>query len=562
MASVDGSKSVQESSDDGSQLECSPCDYGGVKKAAQYYCPQCQDYLCDACKSVHQNISSTRSHKIVSGNLMPTKQDNKTNEGIKHAVQCPCSGKDITIYCKDHNDVICVDCKTLKHRNCNSSTIDEASADLGTADSNATKERMKALKSKLEKLQQRRSEDAEKLTAKSAECRDIVEGLKRELIKKIEEFADTAVNDITKCDREQRLTIEQHLHTCSTALNRMELDYKPFEEAMTAGINPLIFVHNLQLKKTLEQVDSILQDLGKEVKEPDISFDFNETLRMTDIQSLGVVRSTTVKDARPVIADMKIKSVEKVDVKFQGDQSKPYISGSLFMPNGELILCDNSNCSVKVLNSDFTKKEQLKLPSNPWDLCLIVTGEVVISQPGAKSLLFMKVVPKLQSGSSITLDQSCYGVAVRDGFIYVSFNNGEIRVIDRTGQPQRNVYSGFSFKHPYYISVMPTGILYISESTGNNIRVLKDGKEISNYSNAGISKPRGMYIDGAGNILVCEYSSHNLRVIDAKGQTSKVLLSGTDGLSSPNTVSVRPNDNTLIVGGYKPTLLVCKMVVS
>ena len=109
---------------------------------------------------------------------------------------------------------------------------------------------------------------------------------------------------------------------------------------------------------------------------------------------------------------------------------------------------------------------------------------------------------------------------------------------------------------------MPTGMLYVSEHNGNNIRVLKDGKEISNYSNAGISYPKGMYIDGAGNIIVCEYSTNNLRIIDTKGQTSKVLLSGTDGLDRPCTVSVRPNDSTLIVGGRMKTLVVCKMVES
>ena len=422
MESVDGSKSIQKSSDDGSQFVCSPCAYEGAKKEAQYYCPQCPDYLCDSCKSVHQKISSTRSHKVVSGSLIPKKSENKTSEGIKQRVQCPCNGeKDVTIYCKDHIKVICVDCKTLKHRNCNSSTIDEASADSDTIDTTTTKERMKTLKAKLEKLQQRRNVDAENLTAKSAECRDIVDVLKRELMKKIEDLADKSLDDLTKCDREQRLTIEQHLHTCSTALNRMELDYKAFEEAVNAGINPLIFVHNLHLNKTLEHVDSILHDLDTEVKELVISFDFNETLRMTDIQSLGVVRSATVKDTHPEIADMKIKSVEKVDVKFPADQSNPGISGSLFMPNGELILCDSNNCSVKVLNSDFTQKEQLKLSSYLWDLCLVESDEVVISQPNAKSLLFMKVVPKLQTGSSITLDQACRGVAVKDGLIYAAF---------------------------------------------------------------------------------------------------------------------------------------------
>ena len=190
--------------------------------------------------------------------------------------------------------------------------------------------------------------------------------------------------------------------------------------------------------------------------------------------------------------------------------------------------------------------------------------EIVITQPWANSLLFMKVVPKLQVGSSTSLDQTCYGVAVHNGLIYVSFSNGEIRILDRTGQQQRNVYSGFSFKGPLYISVMPTGMLYVSEYSGDNVRVLKDGKEMTNFSSAavGISRPTGMYIDGAGNILVCELSSHNLRLIDAKGKTSKVILSGTDGLCNPRTVSVRPNDNILIVGGCAETLVVCKMSAS
>ena len=564
MASIGGSKSIHESSDDGSGFECSPCDYEGIKIVAIFYCPQCQDYLCDSCKSAHQKISASRSHKVVSGSSMPRKQENKAHEEIKRNVQCACNGKDIEFYCKDHNKVMCVDCKTLKHRNCKASTVDEACGDLVTTDINETKERMHAFKTKLESLRQSRNEDAENLTIQAAGCRDKVEEFKVELILKIEELTNTALTDIANSDREQRQTIEQHINTCSTALNRMEIDYKPFEEAVTAGMNSLIFIHNLQLKKTLEQIDNILQDIASQAKAPGISFEFNEFLKVTNAQSLGVVRSTSTmaKDTRPVIADMKIKSVEKLDVRLPCDRQTPWITGSLFLPNGELILCDNFNTSVKVLNSDFTQKEQLKLSSPPWDLCLMENDEIVITQPNTKSLLFMKVVPNLQTGSSITLDQSCYGVAVEDGLIYVSFGNGKIRILDRTGEQQKNVYSGFSFQTLYYICVMPTGMVYVSEYSGDNVRVLKDGKEISNYNKAGIRGPMGMYVDGAENILVCEYNSHNLRLTDAKGQTSKVLLSGTNGLQSPYTVCVRPNDNTLIVGGHVQTLFVCKMVVS
>ena len=560
MASVDGSKSVQVSSDDGSQFDCSPCDYEGVKRKAKYYCPQCHDYLCDSCKSVHQKISATRKHLVVFGSLMPTKREDKSNEDIKSRFQCSCNRKDVTVYCKDDNEVMCVDCKTLKHRNCRSSKIEEACAGLDTADTNSTKERMKAVKTKLEILQQKRTEDTENLTANIAECRDIVINYKKELMKKIEELTDNALDDLAKCDSKQRLIIEQHINTCSTALHTMELDYEPFEEATISGMKPLMFVRNLQLKKTIDHVDHILQEIEKEVKKPGVSFSYDETLRMTKIKSLGIVKSTAVKDARPVVADMGIQSITQVDVKSQSDQREPWISGSLFMPNGELILCDRINVSVKVLNTDFTQKEQIKMSSRPWDFCLMETDEIVVTQPDAKSLLFMKVVPKLQTGSSLTVDQNCRGVAVKDGFIYVSFDNGEVRLIDRAGQQQRNIYSGFRFKTPYYISVTQTGLLYVSEHDGHNIRVLKDGKEISNYSNAGLREPLGMYIDGAENILVCEFSSNNLRIIGINEQVSKVLLSGSDGLNQPYTISFRASDRTLMIGGWaQHKLIVCKM---
>ena len=559
MASVDGSKPVQDSSDDGSKIQCSPCDYDGVKKGAKHYCPQCQSYLCDSCKSTHQKFSSTRKHQPISGNLMLIKHENNSysSEDAIKSMQCSCNGKNVSIYCKEHNEVLCLECKALKHRTCNSSTIDEACADSETIDNNATKERMKTVEMKLEILQQRRNKDVETLSTKTAECRHIVKGLKRELMKRIEELSDIAPDDIEKCDREQRLGIEQHLHTCSTAFNRMKLDHKQFEEAVTSGKHPLIFVYNLQLKKTLEQVDRILKDVEKEVKEPGIIFDLNERLRMTDIKSLGVVRPTAIlEDTRPVIAGMKIKSLEKVDVKFPGDQYVPGITGSLFVSNGELILCDARNSSVNVLNTDFTRKERIQLKWAPWDLCLIEDDEIVISQPTPKSLLFMKVVPKLQAGSSIVLDQVCRGVAVKDGLIYVSFDNGEIRILDRTGQQQRNVYSGIKILSPVYISLTSTGTLYVSENDGNTFRVLRDGMEIFK---SGIECPRGIYIDGAGNIFVCQYFSHSIRVIDSNGQTIKVLLSETDGLKYPYTVNVRPNDNTLIVGGSSEQLVVCKM---
>ena len=67
----------------------------------------------------------------------------------------------------------------------------------------------------------------------------------------------------------------------------------------------------------------------------------------------------------PVIEIMKLETVEKVNIKFGDDQTiMPGITGSLFMPNGELILCDESNSSVYMLDTDLTQKESLSCHPN------------------------------------------------------------------------------------------------------------------------------------------------------------------------------------------------------
>ena len=254
---------------------------------------------------------------------------------------------------------------------------------------------------------------------------------------------------------------------------------------------------------------------------------------------------------RPVIADMSVKLSRRVGFQDSSDSSDPLISGSVFMPNGELVLCDWNNESIKVFSIDFILKEQTKLASKPWDIDITTDDEVVISFPYSKSLMFLKVSPRLRLGSSIKLDQECRGVAVDDGSIFVSFSSGEVRILDRAGNQLKNIYNSLNFSRPYYISVPKPGMLLVSEHGANTIRMLRNGKEVYSYKHSGLINPCGMYIDGEENVFTCGYRSHNVHVIDSNGKHKKIFRTADD----PHTISFRPSDNTLIVVGIKGLLV-------
>ena len=251
----------------------------------------------------------------------------------------------------------------------------------------------------------------------------------------------------------------------------------------------------------------------------------------------------------PVIADMSVKSSRKVDVRDPSDNYDPVITGSVFIPNGELVLCDYNNKSAKVLSVDFTLKEQTKLVSRPWDIDIMADDEVVISLPHSKALIFLKVFPKLQLGSSIQLDQACRGVAVDGGSIFVSFDNGEVRILDKAGNQLKNIYSSPKFSLPYYISVPWPGMLYVSDHAAHTMQMLNNGKEVYSFKHSELKFPLGMYIDGAENVFICSYTSHNVHIIDKTGKHKKIFLTANDGLNYPYTISFRSSDNTLVVGG-------------
>ena len=329
MASVDGSKSVHESSDESSGFDCGPCRYDDEKKEAVIYCLQCEDYLCSSCRSTHRKLPGSRNHQVVTGSAMPRKGTSKTETSSQIvAVKCSCNCKDVTIYCKDHNEVVCEDCQRLKHRTCQSMSIDDAFTQVKLQDKEATLKTVQELKEKVEKLKADRNDDNEKLEIQSSECRRKIKEYSQNLKQQIEKLEKSTLNEVAKYDTEQRQKIEQHIGTCRTAVTKLDLDSELLTSTPSTE-NNLLFIHYLQLTKTIEHVENALKNMESETIKQILDFESDTTIIRADAKSLGTVRSTGQKrtigitTSRPVIADMSVTSSRKVDVKHPSDGNDP-----------------------------------------------------------------------------------------------------------------------------------------------------------------------------------------------------------------------------------------------
>ena len=85
MNSVDGTKGVQVFSDEKFAIDCDPCEYNQISKKAAAYCQECEEYLCEPCRNVHEKLKTTLSHKLLSGELMPPKQSARKKVSFRYS---------------------------------------------------------------------------------------------------------------------------------------------------------------------------------------------------------------------------------------------------------------------------------------------------------------------------------------------------------------------------------------------------------------------------------------------------------------------------------------------
>ena len=291
--------------------------------------------------------------------------------------------------------------------------------------------------------------------------------------------------------------------------------------------------------------------------------------------------------------DLKVKSSCKVNIKHPQDEDSPRISSCAFLPNGELLLVDHQNCSLKLLDRALVLQNSFVLsPNKPWDVSVVDSSTVVVTFPLAKKIQFIQILPSFSMGRSVKFDKECKGVAVSAEYICVTCHNndevkkkedwtpGEMCILDLRGNEIRRIQvrndrilgliktgrKKKRFIKPNYVAVNRDGsTTYVSDCATDTITALTaTGDILFQYTRPDsddLWAIKQMSIDSQYNILVCGYDISNVQIITEAGQKYKTMLISTDGLDRPEGIAYRSSDGTLVVGCFRQDdLYVFKMV--
>ena len=576
MASVDGSRSYLAGSDEVIQDACGPCKDDGETKEANYFCEPCNVHLCFDCRNDHKTFKATKNHSIVSAH-QPQRTGSASPKGA-YRILCGCNQKQaVEVYCEMHDDVVCPTCKTVKHRNCKTCPIKDKVDEHTQKQFKESMVKAKSLKAEIESCIQNGEANRKSIDKYKDKCKKDISAFRIEINKILDKMEEDIIETIDKTAKQSLLVLEKQIADMTASLEALNTDLDVIDNANKTNRDEIMFSAKVKISKSMSEYNDLIQDIRKGMKRPQLEFHRNKKLTdllQYDVDGLGRIEPSETGSTHQdhvVILDMKAKSTKEVNIKLPDDDKGPFITGCTFLPKGHILLCDNKNMKMKLLDSDMYVKKSLRLSDNPWNNAAVGENEAIITFSNTENndIQYIYTQPDLKLGKKITLPDKCRGLQVINDEIYTvchkDSGHDEIWRLDRAGYiMSKIVLTRSSSDESYYLGVCLAGSsprVYLTNWFNSRVTCFQlDCKMVYQYEDKKrLEQHNGIYVDSAGNSIVCGYSSQNVVVITADGRKHGELLTSKD-IKWPMCIDYRPEDNTLIVGcWYSSKLFVCKL---
>ncbi|XP_052778301.1 uncharacterized protein LOC128215770 [Mya arenaria] len=228
-------------------------------------------------------------------------------------------------------------------------------------------------------------------------------------------------------------------------------------------------------------------------------------------------------------------------IRTQKDKKICSVTGVDVLPDGRVLLADETNCNVKLFDQNGVLISWLDLPSEPWDVACIEEYEAAVTCPYTKTVHLMIVHVPLNSHKVIELDKRCFGIAYFKSEFYVALEN-EVRVIDYDGKTIHKIITDPSKRKLFSLSIQRSlfraaryvavdtnnlsGILHVSDMAKSCVTTLdRRGGVMSKLRLGESGTPLGVSTRDRGQLYVCQTPDKLVSInIGEHGNHIKTLL--------------------------------------
>ncbi|XP_053401727.1 uncharacterized protein LOC128557719 [Mercenaria mercenaria] len=543
MAAKDGDNASDEIIDS----KCSVCAGKNIKREAEKYCVECQDYYCIPCTDTHKTFPALRGHKLLdkadfsTHGLQSSLPSFPTERCLIH------KAKLLDMFCKNHDEVVCATCVAINHRACRDihSVPDEADNLYKQSASDQTKKELLASKKALDDIRKTKQQLLSDLKKQKQRATDSIITYRKELEAELKRLKTESLKEVDAQYNSMERGLQNEIKEAEQHIDALEQSAAKLQKSEGNKAQEFVCVKTAQ-KKIL----TAKRSTSKKQTEVKISFSADMEVKnyLKQLKSFGQV-SAAEATYQPRNTMYKVKQKSNIDIRLTEDKCSCSIFGSCFTEDGSLLLADSKNNKLKYLDvSTDTIINDLDLEAEPTAVCLTSEQEAAVSLNN-KTIQFVSLGDKMATTRKLKMGHNCYGLAFYDGKFFISNEDETVYIHDINGTMLHKVTADQS-GNPIFSDIKHVSVgtnrdrVYVTDNDTGVITLDIQGNYLSTFTDPDLVYPQGVCTDKRGNILVSGYGSSNIVQISEDSKT-KIGILKTE--IYPLSVCFDPYQNRLVV---------------
>ncbi|XP_062609433.1 E3 ubiquitin-protein ligase Midline-1-like [Saccostrea cucullata] len=507
---------------------CEPCQGKGESlKAASHWCVNCQEGLCAFCIDQHKSMKLLKDHEIV--DIFSLKPEHVFDE--ESTTTCSFhSEKELDLFCVDHACLVCVTCVALDHRKCrNVKHVDEVEVekDLGINLNNLLDE-VEECAQYADSVIQFKGENKKKLMKEKRQATEKVAAKVKEFKMALDTLETKAVQQIEKVHQGEMDLLDEQIARYRKMMNSLIDRKEKLDSSIKRNIKGHILFHAPAAAelKTCTEREFVSDKNANKQRSYNYTFspDFEEKALAGKVVGHLTAHDNKIKVADPPkhksLSDSAVEKLSQFSGSISSDQKVCNFTGAVYMENGNIVLADNENGSLKLFSQDGKFKHSLSCGDvkfdAPWDMTSIDGDHIAVTFPHRKKVRIYRVRESIAPVRYFETYGACRGIAFhKDGFIVTFSEMGKfkaaIKFIDKRGKISKILHgdkTGINkLKGPYYISSRPDekGRFFVTDIRQHMLLVVNPDQtmELVLQDEVNLKGAAGVEVDIDGNVYIC-----------------------------------------------------------
>ncbi|KAL3886979.1 hypothetical protein ACJMK2_026935 [Sinanodonta woodiana] len=550
---------------------CDPCTSEKRSIIAMGLCVECREYLCEDCINSHKRVRAVKSHRVLSMHDISKHPDVITHLNVSSNCTIH-TDKQIEYFCKDHKTVCCVKCSIIDHRSC-SEMVDLKTSTKTVLDEDPRDlvEILTRIEGYLMSYMQRNKSNINRLETQTNEIVSSIKNVRAQ----INELFDTIENEVKQKGRhlyeEEFLKLNDMNQKCQSQLTAVQGSRQLLDAILRLGNETQVFLTARQIKMQLTNYWEQIVKKYKTIESKEKTLTLHESLKT--LMSLAADQLATFQtkinvDTLYLDGIFRTPTLDSViETKCPNRGSTPWYIGSVWLPNGSILLSDYMNDKCCLYSPEQTHLADLTV-KDPGNMCFVGDNKVAVSLKKEKKIQFLTCTATITPTRSFTTRYYCGGIAAlsEDKLVISGYNDSG----------NQNYYWSIlntQGKEEYYHEINQKGgrytflgvnesktRLYMSCYYINTVYCFGlDGQVHFVYTNEKLKGPMGIGVDRDNYVYVAGCALNNIHQLLPDGYLIQIITTGIP--NKPCTLTFNKSSNRFLLTNEGDMSHKCHMYV-